>query len=160
MDDLDCPTPPQGRTVPTDNPYSAPSASLNNAPDAISDERIDALPVSASWKLRFKAINRAGGVKLPNFKSLPKNERRQAMRFNLLAFFFGPLYYASKGMWKKAFSYFAAAFVLVLLLALILTALGFPQLVKSLHLGVAAAFATRANLDFYKKAVLNDNGWW
>ncbi|MES2817805.1 MAG: DUF2628 domain-containing protein [Pseudomonadota bacterium] len=144
----------------TNNPYSAPSASLNSAPEPVSDDTIDALPVSDTWKVRFKAINRAGGVKLPNLKSLPKDERRKAMGFNILAFLFGPLYYGFKGMWKKGISYFAAAFALVLVLSFILAALGFPQLTRSLPLGIAAVFAMRANLDFYKKVVLNDDGWW
>ena len=117
------------------NPYATPQASVADAESLVSDEQIAALPISDKWKQRFSAIHHAGGIKMPKFKELPAEERRKAFSFNFLAFFFGPIYYATKGMWKKGLALF----------------LGY---------GISAVFATRANIDYYKKMLLNDNGWW
>lgn len=74
------------------NPYATPHASVTEPQAPVSDEQIAALPISDKWKQRFSAMHHAGGVKLPKFKDLPKAERRKAMNFNVLAFFFGPIY--------------------------------------------------------------------
>ncbi|WP_226686786.1 DUF2628 domain-containing protein [Stutzerimonas stutzeri] len=139
----------------TQNPYAPPRAPLNGD-EAV---RIEALPVSDSWKRRFQAIARAGGPRLPSFKSLPAAERRQAMAFNILGFLFGPLYYLAKGMWRKAISYTLLALGAVTLLVMGLGALGYGDFARLLAYGVAGVFAMRANLDFYKRQVLGDNGW-
>ncbi len=88
------------------NPYAPPVAKVDDIEEDHSDESIEALPVSEKWKDRFKAIAHAGGVKFPNLKDLPKNERRKAFSFNVLAFLFGPVYYIAKGMWKKGLALF------------------------------------------------------
>ena len=46
---------------------------------------------------------------MPKFKELPAEERRKAFSFNFLAFFFGPIYYAIKGMWKRVWHCFWSA---------------------------------------------------
>jgi len=137
------------------NPYAPPLAPL--AGDA--ETRIEALPVSDTWKRRFQAIAKAGGPSLPQFKSMSRAERRQAMAFNILAFLFGPLYYLAKGMWRRALSYTALALAAVMLIDLLLEALGYGQFTRFLSYGVAGVFAMRANLDFYKLKVQGDNGW-
>lgn len=137
------------------NPYAPPLATLTG--DA--ETRIAALPVSDTWKRRFHAIAKAGGPKLPQFKSMPRAERRQAMGFNILAFLFGPLYYLAKGMWRRAISYTVLALMAVILIDLLLEALGYGQFTRFLSYGVAGVFAMRANLDFFKMQVQGDNGW-
>ena len=37
---------------------------------------------------------------------------------------------------------------------------GYEKLANALGYGVGAVFAVRANIDYYKKMVLGDNGWW
>ncbi len=137
------------------NPYAAPHASL------VSDDSasIDALQVSDAWKRRFHAIAKAGGPRLPQLKALPVRERRHAMGFNILAFLFGPLYYLAKGMWRRAVSYTVLVLAAILLIDLLLEALGYGDLTRFLSYGVAALFAMRANLDYFKVKVQGDNGW-
>jgi len=142
------------------NPYAPPAAQVEDIHDAPSDESIDALPVSDKWKVRFKAITHAGGAKLPNIKSLQKDERRKAYSFNILAFLFGPFYYIAKGMWKKGLFIFLVGVLLIIMLSIGLEALGLGKISKALGYGLSAFFAIRANMDYYKKMVLNENGWW
>nr|MBF0681388.1 DUF2628 domain-containing protein [Pseudomonas sp.] len=137
------------------NPYAPPSAPLAGDEPAL----IESLPVAETWKRRFRAIAKAGGPKLPLFKSLPRAERRLAMGFNILAFLFGPLYYVAKGMWRRAISYMVLAVAAVLLIDLLLEAMGFGEFTRFLSYGIAAVFAMRANLDYYKCQVLGDRGW-
>jgi hypothetical protein len=145
----------QGGFMSTQNPYAPPLAPLTGAEAG----RIEALPVSDSWKRRFQAIAQAGGPRLPAFKSLSAAERRQAMAFNILAFLFGPLYYLAKGMWRRALSYTLLALGAVTLIIMGLDAVGYGDFARFLAYGVAGVFAMRANLDFYKSQVLGDNGW-
>jgi hypothetical protein len=139
------------------NPYAPPASDVTDLPP---DERINALDVSAKWKERFLAIAHAGGPKLPHFKQLPKTERRKAMGLNVLAFLFGPFYYLAKGMWKRGLVYFALGAVAIVIVGLLLEYFGFGALARSLHFGLAAVYGLRANIDFYKKTVEGDNGWW
>ena len=142
------------------NPYATPQTSVADAESLVSDEQIAALPISDKWKQRFSAIHHAGGIKMPRFKQLPAEERRKAFSFNFLAFFFGPIYYAIKGMWKKGLSLFLACALVVIGLGMGLDYFGYGKIANALGYGVSAVFAVRANLDFYKKMVLGDNGWW
>jgi hypothetical protein len=120
---------------------------------------IDGLPVSASWKSKFKLIRKAGGPRLPDFGQLPMGERMK-MHFNILAGLFGPFYYIGKGMWRKGMALFALCFSAILVLGAVLDMLGYGGISKGLGYGAAAVYAVRANLDYYKKMVLGDNGWW
>lgn len=141
------------------DPYSTPSSPLVNDFSATPDEKIDKLDVSDKWKTKFKAISAAGGPKMTKFKELSVPERRQAFSFNLLAFLFGPFYYFAKGMWKRGLTLFLAAAVLVVVLGMILEYFGFGEFARALGYGVGAVFAVRANIDYYKKMVLEDHGW-
>lgn len=145
--------------MPQINPYQPPRSH-------VADDRgkkevdIDALDVSEAWKKRFKWLRKAGGPSMPKLKTMSKEERRGYSHFNILAFLFGPFYYLFKGMWKKAITLFSVCLLAVIILELILTSLGFAALGKILGYGVAVVFAVRANIDYYKKMVLRDNGWW
>ena len=46
------------------------------------------------------------------------------------------------------------------LLGIGLDYLGYSRIANALGYGISAVFAIRANLDYYKKMLLNDNGWW
>jgi hypothetical protein len=142
------------------NPYAPPASDLGVAGQTLSEQRINALDVSPKWKERFIAISHAGGSKLPNFKQLPKHERQKAMSPNFLAFFFGPIYYIVKGMWKRGVVYFVLGAVVIVVVGLILEHFGFGMIARSLHFGLSAIYGMRANIDFYKKNLEGDNGWW
>lgn len=144
---------------PSPNPFAPPRAEVQDvaAPGASFD--IASLPVSESWKTKFRLIEKAGGVKQPNFKALAFGERMK-IAFNILGFLFGPIYYIVKGMWKKGLALFAACFVAVFVVALVLELMGLGRLANAVGYAAAAIFAVRANIDYYKKMVLGENGWW
>ena len=128
-------------------PQPSTSAVPNNKLESISD----------SWKMKFYLLEKAGGVKLQNVKNLPFGERVKVV-FNFWAFLFGPFYYLAKGMWKKAISLFGVSVLIIVILAAICEAMGISDAITSFV--ASAIFATRANIDFYKKVKLGDNGWW
>ncbi len=138
------------------NPYSPPSAAIE---DVRPRAAIDSLPVSDTWKNKFYLIEKAGGVKMTAFKSLSFGERMK-FSFNILAFLFGPIYYAVKGMWKKGLLMFVVGVVAIVVLSMVMELMGLGRMANALGYGVSAVFAMRANIDYYKKMVLGDNGWW
>jgi hypothetical protein len=141
------------------NPYAAPKSEVGNVAVDSTAAYIERLPVSPAWKDRFVLIAKAGGPKLPKFKDLAFGERMK-INFNVLAFLFGPVYYAVKGMWRKGLALFVACVVVFTALSFILEFAGLGRTVNALGYAAAAVFAVRANIDFYKKMVLKDNRWW
>ena len=145
--------------MPIDNPYSAPDAELVESDEAAAFQKIESPEVSDKWKQRFRAIAQAGGPKLPDLKTLSKTERRNAMGFNILAFLFGPVYYAFKGMWRRGLSLLLICVVVIFSIAFIMVMLGLDEYIKHLSYGASAIYAIRANIDYYKHIVLDDYGW-
>jgi len=145
--------------MPQNNPFQPPQAVVADVDDS-GELDIDSLDVSDAWKKRFHWIRKAGGPGLPLLNSLPKEERRGGSPFNILAFLFGGFYYLAKGMWRKAISLMVVMIVVLSVVDLVLELIGFGLLGNVLNFGAAAVFAVRANIDYYKKMVLNDNGWW
>lgn len=139
------------------NPYAPPKASVE-ASDSVAD--IDSLPVSDSWKRRFKAMHKAGGWNLPHLKNLSAQERKDIPAFNLLAFLFGPLYYFAKGMWKKGLTLFVLCLIGIVILDLVLELVGLSRFARATGFVSAAVFAALASRDYYSKMVLGQNGWW
>lgn len=97
---------------------------------------------------------------MKNLKNMPREERRRSFQFNVLAFLFGPLYYVAKGMWRKGISLFIVCVAAVIAIEFFLAAIGFGRMGKALSYGVAAVYAVRANIDYYRKMVLGENGRW
>lgn len=120
----------------------------------------DTVELSEAWKKRFAQMERAGGLKMTKFKELSFSERMNCT-FNGWAAIFGIFYYISKGMWKRGLVYWVMTFVGLLLLALIATLAGLDDMLSGVHFGGAWAgvYGAMANRDYYKKVVLNDNGW-
>ena len=112
------------------------------------------LNVSESWKRKFRLIDKAGGPDLPNFRNLSFGERL-SVNFNILAFLFGPFYYLVKGLWRQAILYFIFAVILIALLE----TMGLGRFSRSVGSGFAAMYSFRANISYYKKAVLGDTPW-
>lgn len=120
-----------------------------------------ALPaISNAWRTRFALLHKAGGAAMPQSIELTLAERA-AVRFNVLAFVLGPVYYAAMGMWKKGISLALLSCVLIVLARLLLSAIGLA------HSGFAAMaylippllYGTRANIDYFTHVVLRDDGW-
>ena len=80
--------------------------------------------------------------------------------FNVFAALFGPFYYCAKGMWKKGLALFAICTAVVIVAVIALEFVGLGSLADSIGFGVAIIYAIRANIDYYKKMVLGQNGWW
>lgn len=120
-------------------------------------------PMSADlpqiWRIRFDLIEMAGGPALPRRKELSRGERVRTL-FNFWAFLFGPLYYLTKGMWRKALVYWLPGVMLLLLLDAVAPNVDWDALQRAVGIGTTVLCALRANVDYYKKMVLNDNGWW
>lgn len=141
------------------NPYTPPQASLES-PVSDMAARIDSLPVSDTWKRRFHAIDKAGGVTLPHLKTMSAVDRAGFSMINFLAFFFGPIYYIIKGMWKKGLAMFAVGVIAVFILLMILALIGMERFGNMIGIGVSVMFGMRANIDYYKFMVLGDDCWW
>jgi hypothetical protein len=138
------------------NPFAAPHSRVDDQPTDI-----DNLPVSERWKEKFRLFRKANAPSFSNLKSLPADERKRAsFGFNVLAFLFGPFYYIAKGMWRKGLVLFLLCLIAVIVLEAIFELLGYGRFGKALGYGIAAVFAVRANIDYYKRMVLGDNGWW
>ena len=113
--------------------------------------------VSKGWQRKFALVEKAGGVGLPNVKSLSMRER-MTLNFNVWGFLLGPIYYIAKGMWKKGLTIFVIAFVVLVVVAVFFGGSKFADNLSTL-LG-PVLFATQANTDYYKKVVLGINKWW
>lgn len=131
-----------------------------NESKAISQEAVFMPPnqnmISDSWQKRFKLIEKAGGSKLPQIKKLNFGERMN-VSFNVWGFLFGPFYYLTKGMWKKAITLVVLSVLAYVVIAAILEAMKFNSTI--LNFLSALIFASRANIDFYKKMTLNNDEW-
>ena len=146
-----------------DTPYSATKTSIADIDENDVIRRINELDVSDGWKAKFRIIAEAGGPKLPYLKDLPLSKRLE-VRSNILAALFGPFYYIAKGMWKKGLVIGFGSQLAFFFIFLILDHYGLirPAYFSYPHLSLAAAagaFATFANVDYYKKMVLDENGW-
>ena len=126
--------------------------------------RIEDIPaLSEKWRLRFAVIEKAGGErarwwKWSEWKQLSWKEKR-LITSNLWAFIFGPLYYVYLGMWRKAITLMLVVTVIDVIIGMTGDALDVP-LDKSLWLVSALAFKQCANIDYYRKTVLNRREWW
>tara|TARA_B110000003_G_scaffold210891_1_gene209863 strand:+ start:583 stop:969 length:387 start_codon:yes stop_codon:yes gene_type:complete len=115
---------------------------------------------------RFDAIEKAGGIKLPNMKrgsgvTFTAMERHKAT-FSVWAFLFGIFYYGYHGVWKKGLSLMAIALVILVLLDTLIVTF-FPTIYdawdSASYVISAVLFATCAPRNLYSKYVLDENGW-
>ena len=101
----------------------------------------------------FALIDLAGGIKLPEIKTLKFSEKMK-ISFNIWAFIFSIFYYLYHKMWKKGIVYLIISIVLIFLVDAFI-----PDLSKISSLITSVIFATRANIDLYKKYKLEDDSW-
>ena len=138
------------------NPYAVSATDAFVASYFNEGADIGALSVSNRWKRRFHLIKAAGGIARAGYGTTG---------FNVLAFFFGPIYYLCKGMWKKAIGLFMLLFAINIAFGIFLALTNVPRSLVSplsilFSIGLSMTFAMRANIDYYKKKVLNDKSWW
>lgn len=115
--------------------------------------------LSALWRIRFDLIEKAGGPKRPLFKQLSFTERFR-LGFNFWAVLFGPLYYLAKGMWRKALTMLGLSIAALVLTSTLAPDGSLDFLNAGLNTMIAAWFWLNANVNYYKKVVSDDNGWW
>lgn len=136
------------------NPYEvAPMARAASAPRRERDV-IDDLDVSATWKRRFRLIEKAGGVQMKQFRDLSFGERL-SIGFSALGFFFGPIYYLCKGLWRPAIAYFLILFGIALVAAMA----NLEFMVRATGYAGGALYGARATLLYYRKQVLGETPW-
>ena len=113
----------------------------------------------ARLQKKFDAIEKAGGIKLPNIKTLSFKERIQCTS-SIWGFLFSIVYYGYHGVWKKGLSLLAIGLIITLLLNFITMAF-IPNFNMDIlpTLITSVLFATRAPVNLYSKYILNENGW-
>lgn len=114
--------------------------------------------IPISWQTKFKLIEKAGGTALKDLQALSFTERGMVV-FNVFGFLFGPLYYLVKGMWKKAIVLTLIGILLIVVSCMLFQIIGFEN-TNATNMIIPIIIATRANIDYYKKIILGDNGWW
>jgi hypothetical protein len=114
--------------------------------------------VSTRWLEVFALIERAGGAKLPEIKSLDRSDRFK-IKMNWLAFIFGPIYFLAMGMWRQVTSYLILMVLyfntaeIVLVNVFGMSELPLPVLSYCLVWGLTA------NKSYYKRQVLGEKNW-
>lgn len=139
------------------NPYAPPQATADATVRRTTPDPIARLDVSEFWKERFRLIEKAGGPDLPLIRNLPSAERMK-IGFNwlayLLAVLFGPIHYFVKGLWRQGLVYLGITILVLMLLA----AIGInPR--AAVAIGMAAIYASRINVGYYRKVVLGNAPW-
>lgn len=124
---------------------------------------VDSSGISEKWRQRFAAIEKAGGERTrwwrwPEGKQLTGKEKR-LITSNLWAFVFGPFYYLALGLWRKAITLMVVVLVIDVILEIVGNAVGFP-VDRFLWIVSAIMFKQCANVDYYRKTVLNRREWW
>lgn len=115
--------------------------------------------VPPSWRSRFDFFDAYGPPAEPPareaMKRLPFGQRTR-ITFNPLAFFFGPIYFAVKGMWRKGLMLFAVTLVL----SALLLPFDIPSSVDmAIACGVGALYATTANYGWYLHVRYDNRAW-
>jgi len=115
----------------------------------------------ARLQKKFDAVEKAGGIKLPNIKTLSFKERNQCI-FSIWGFLFIIVYYGYHGVWKKGLSLLAIGLIITLLLDFIIMNF-IPTFYDAwgdiAFIITSVLFATRAPVNLYSKYILNENGW-
>jgi len=121
----------------------------------------------AKWQERFAFLEANGAPGTPTykaaFKALPFMQRIK-IGSNLLAFFFGPIYFFILGLWRKALVGIAM-FVAAIIISAILFAIMGPDsrgadlISRLLGLAVTLIYTSTANYAYYLKEVKGQDSW-
>jgi hypothetical protein len=120
---------------------------------------------SQKWQDRFAFFDQYGAPGTPEFKAALKAEtpgRRILFNMNIIAFFFGFIYFFVLGLWKKNLVLAAIAIGIGVILGIIEVVTGFT-LPRGADMGINIALAMMwgmtANYAYYLKEVKGLDGW-
>ena len=115
--------------------------------------------ISEKWKQRFAFFEQYGAPSTQTYKDELKKrpyKERLLINVNLFAFFFGVIYMAIIGLWKKALVVLGAAIAL----NVVLYALHVPEpIARGVGFGFAALCGLCTNYALYLKQVKGQDGW-
>ncbi|WP_443081521.1 DUF2628 domain-containing protein [Tsukamurella sp. USMM236] len=119
--------------------------------------------VPERWRSRFDFFARYGQpASSPEataaFKQLSFGQRFR-LGFNGPAFFFGPIYYAIKGPWRKGLSLFGIAVGIVVLIGLVETALDFTFPAVSYGIATGLLYQSVANWAYFLHVTRGSTSW-
>jgi hypothetical protein len=120
---------------------------------------VEQTDLSALWRIRFDLVEKAGGPQLPHIKRLRAGERLRLM-WNFWALLFGPFYYIAKGMWRKALVISFSTVALTIFINKAAPSGDLDFFANNIGYAANALFTVFANIDYYRKVVLNHKGWW
>ncbi|SQI44479.1 Protein of uncharacterised function (DUF2628) [Leminorella richardii] len=126
---------------------------------------MDRSKYSQKWQDRFAFFDQHGAPNTPEFKAALKAEtfgRRILFNMNIIAFFFGFIYFFVLGLWKKNLVLAAIAIGVGLVLGIIEVATGFylPRGADmGINFGLAMMWGITANYAYYLKEVKGLDGW-
>ncbi|MBC3950027.1 DUF2628 domain-containing protein [Pseudomonas folii] len=121
---------------------------------------------SAKWQERFNFFETYGAPKDPRFnaalKSLPGVRKKMRININIIACFFGPIYFFVLGLWKKGLALIGIMLATNALILLVCTLLE-TDVPYALGGGLAAPYALMygltVNYAYYLKEVKGEQGW-
>ncbi|KHO18947.1 DUF2628 domain-containing protein [Mycolicibacterium setense] len=123
-------------------------------------EQTPSISLSPAWQKRFDFFNAYG---LPNstpeskaaYRNLPFGTKLR-IGSNFPAFFFGPIYFFVKGMWRKGLTLLGIA----LAVSVLLFVLDLPDSIgRGAGIAVAAIAMSTANYAYYLHAVGRSQSW-
>jgi asparagine N-glycosylation enzyme membrane subunit Stt3 len=119
------------------------------------------------WQDRFTFFDAHGAPSTPAFKealkAAPGNTQR-TIRFNWLAFFFGPIYFFILGLWRKALVGIGLTLVLLVVDAILMGVLGPDSglargLSRGLGIALSLLYGLLANYAYYLKEIKERDSW-
>ncbi|MFA0998476.1 MULTISPECIES: DUF2628 domain-containing protein [Pseudomonas syringae group] len=121
---------------------------------------------SAKWQERFNFFETYGAPNDPRFKaglkSLPGVRRKLWINLNVIAYFFGPIYFFVLGLWKKGLALIGMMLATNALILVVCTLLG-TGVPYALGGGLTAAYslmyALTVNYSYYLKEMKGEQGW-
>ncbi|WP_426144011.1 DUF2628 domain-containing protein [Pseudomonas sp. DWP3-1-2] len=121
---------------------------------------------NAKWQERFNFFEAYGAPNDPNFKaglkSLPGVRKKLLINLNVIAYFFGPIYFFVLGLWKKGLALIGVMLAINALVILTCTLLG-TDVPYALGTGLTVAYslmyALTVNYSYYLKEVKGEQGW-
>lgn len=121
----------------------------------------------AKWQERFAFLDANGAPNTPTFKqafkALPFMQRIK-IQSNLLAFFFGPIYFFIVGLWRKALVGLAVTAAVIVLDLIMFAVMGADSkaadfISRMLGLGIGLSYSLTANYAYYLKEVKGQDSW-
>lgn len=145
------------------NPYGAPNPYATPNPYGAPAPGPVAFEVPEKWRSRFDFFSRYGQpASSPEataaFKQLSFGQRMR-LGANGPAFFFGPIYFAIKGPWRKGLSLFGISFVVSFIIAIIEFAFNFTFPPAAYGAAIGALYSSTANWAYFLHVTRGSTSW-